>query len=173
MHVCAHMACSDPAVILCIASMWNHPFRHPTDRESLLVSAMSNHSAICRHQLRLSRLRELVCRARLREVIYVALFLLAFIIPAPSATSCPFPCDPATQCVPLDSSSCQYGVVKDVCECCDVCGHGPEDLCGPYGKCGTGLICVQGYEEGLSEDDLRDYPSFCEPAPTPTARKLN
>ena len=42
------------------------------------------------------------------------------------------------------------------------------DFCGPYGKCGDGLVCVQGYEEGLTEEQLRTYPSFCELAPTPT-----
>ena len=139
--------------------MWTHlfcMFRHSTDRKSLLVSAMSNR-VICTHQLRLSRLRKLV---------YLPLFLLAFIVSASSAVSCPYPCNPAAQCAQLDPSSCQYGLVKDVCECCDVCGNGPGDLCGPYGKCGAGLICVQGYEEGLTEEDLRDYPSFCEIAPT-------
>ena len=132
-------------------------FQRSRARKSLLVSAMSNR-VICRHHLRLSRL----------TVLYLLpLFLLAFIISAAIATSCPYPCNPATQCsVQLDPSSCLYGVVKDVCECCDVCGNGPGDFCGPYGKCGEGLVCVQGYEEGLSAQDLRDYPSFCEPAPT-------
>ena len=140
-----------PCVLFCM-------FQHSTDRKSLLVSAMSTR-VICKYQLRLSRLSKLV---------HLRVFLLAFIISASSATSCPYPCSPATQCVPLDHSSCGYGVVKDICECCDVCAHGPGDLCGPYGRCGTGLICVQGYEEGLSEQDLRDYPSYCEHPPTPS-----
>ena len=105
--------------------------------------------------LRLSRL----------DISYFRLLLLVYFVSV-SATSCPFPCNPAVQCSHIDLSNCEHGIVKDVCECCDVCGKGPGDFCGGYGKCGEGLICVQGYEEGLSEQQLRDYPSLCEPAPT-------
>ena len=43
-----------------------------------------------------------------------------------------------------------------------------DEQCGPTGKCGDGLVCVQGSEEGLTEDALRAYPSFCQLAPAPT-----
>ena len=131
---------------------------HVQRLKSLLVSAMSS-GAICRHHtssLRLSRLR-LGC---------LPLLLLAFFVAGSATNSCHYPCNPASQCLPLDPNTCQHGVVKDICECCDVCGKGPGDECGPPGKCGEGLVCVQGYEEGLSEQDLRNYPSFCESAPT-------
>ena len=153
----------DCAKSIVLPSMWSCLLHVSTFKssESLLVSAMSSGVGCRRHSisswLRLSRLR--------RVNFYLPVFLLAFVVSGTNATSCPFPCNPASQCVSLDPSSCQHGVVKDVCECCDVCGHGPDDFCGPYGKCGEGLVCVQGYEEGLSEEDLRDYPSFCKLAP--------
>ena len=117
--------------------------RHPRARKSLLVSAM-------RHQLRLSRLNTKLAYLLLASVLGLS---------ASSATSCVHPC-PAAQCTQVDPSSCPYGLVKDVCECCDVCGNGPGQLCGANGKCGEGLICVP-VQEGLAE-----YPSFCQQAPT-------
>ena len=115
---------------------------------------------ICRYHalsLRLSRLR----------VLYFPLLLLAALVPGSAATSCQFPCDPASQCNGINTSNCEYGIVKDVCECCDVCGKPPGGYCGGgFGKCGNGLVCVQGFEEGLSEQELREYPSICELAPS-------
>lgn len=68
-------------------------------------------------------------------------------------------------CKPAWSAQCVFGITKDVYQCCDVCALGPGAYCSE-GLCGAGLVCVQGYEEGLTAEELRDYPSFCEVAPT-------
>lgn len=126
----------------------------------LLVSAMQSSTlrVICGRytsSLRLSRL----------DIIYLPLLLLAILV-CGTATSCPFPCNTAL-CPSSDLSSCEHGIVKDLCQCCDVCALGPNERCDAgLGQCGDGLVCVQGFEEGLSDEDLLDYPSFCLPTPT-------
>ncbi|KAA0203464.1 hypothetical protein HAZT_HAZT010688, partial [Hyalella azteca] len=50
-------------------------------------------------------------------------------------------------CQPLPPSTCQWGVGKDPCGCCDVCLKGPGEVCGgPWntsGWCGEGLTCIE------------------------------
>ena len=86
----------------------------------------------------------------------ILLLLLVIAVSASQATSCQFPCN-SSECSDIDISGCGHGLVKDVCECCDVCGKGPYQWCGLYGKCGDGLICT---EDGLSGISL------CLPAAT-------
>ena len=136
---------------LILAKSWNR-----------LAMLSGRRSGVCRYHallLRLSRLKPLC----------LPLLLMAILAPG-TATSCQFPCNPSSQCSHIDLSNCEYGTVKDVCECCSVCGKGPGELCGSYGKCGDGLICVQGYEEGLSEEDLLSYPSVCQLGSTTSKR---
>ncbi|KAB7502076.1 Venom protein [Armadillidium nasatum] len=50
--------------------------------------------------------------------------------------------------------TCKFGIIKDVCNCCNICAKGKGDECGgPWGlggKCAEGLRCVYGH---LSEGD--------------------
>ena len=73
----------------------------------------------------------------------VLLLLVLVVVSATQAISCQFPCNASGECNEIDISVCEHGLVKDVCECCDVCGKGPNEWCGPYGKCGDGLECVE------------------------------
>ena len=79
--------------------------------------------------------------------------------------SCDEPCNPSLQCTHIDTSNCRYGLVKDVCGCCNVCGKGLGELCGGIndieGKCGPGFECVTVQYEGLSEAELDQIPGFC------------
>nr|XP_053647391.1 single insulin-like growth factor-binding domain protein-2 [Cherax quadricarinatus] len=54
-------------------------------------------------------------------------------------------CDTAEWCQDPSTLNCTYGTVKDACNCCDVCGQGPGEVCGgPWdikGRCGVGLKC--------------------------------
>ena len=50
------------------------------------------------------------------------------------------------RCSKLQPSKYQYGVVTDVPDCCDVCGRGPNNLCGEYGVCGKGFVCVKDFD---------------------------
>ncbi|KAL2092441.1 hypothetical protein ACEWY4_012239 [Coilia grayii] len=89
-------------------------------------------------------------------------------------TVCPEVCDQSL-CQPLPGS-CYYGVVKDYCGCCTVCGAGEGDLCEDRGRgvCGDGLTCEyspgkrksRGYcvcstAESVCGSDGRTYPSLC------------
>nr|API81344.1 venom toxin [Hemiscorpius lepturus] len=55
--------------------------------------------------------------------------------------------------------NCPVGIVKDVCNCCDVCGKNENEVCGgPWniiGKCGEGLKCVE-------EDDHFESKGICQ-----------
>ncbi|XP_066962359.1 venom protein 302-like [Macrobrachium rosenbergii] len=46
----------------------------------------------------------------------------------------------------LTEAECPYGVVKDICGCCDTCAKGQGEECGgPWGMlgtCGTVYACV-------------------------------
>lgn len=80
--------------------------------------------------------------------------------------SCVWPCNPSQQCTHIDTSNCRYGLVKDVCGCCNVCGKGLGELCGGIddieGKCGPGFECITMEYEGLSEAELEQIPGFCQ-----------
>ena len=95
------------------------------------------------------------------------LLLLATAITV-SGLTCPFPCDPATTCSGIDTSNCQYGIVKDACECCDVCGLGPDEVC-TLEKCGPAFECVKQIPEEappgypFTEQQLADLPGICRP----------
>ncbi|CAL4091102.1 unnamed protein product, partial [Meganyctiphanes norvegica] len=56
-----------------------------------------------------------------------------------SSQSC-FGCQNGCQ---LPPPQCIYGVVRDICGCCDECGKGPLQECGGglAGRCGDGLEC--------------------------------
>ncbi|XP_047492555.1 single insulin-like growth factor-binding domain protein-2 [Penaeus chinensis] len=48
-----------------------------------------------------------------------------------------------TECPPLDPASCPHGIVTDTCDCCNVCGKGPGEICSDAEwKCGKGLYCL-------------------------------
>ncbi|XP_063585010.1 insulin-like growth factor-binding protein 7 [Penaeus indicus] len=49
------------------------------------------------------------------------------------------PCD-ESRCPP-SPDDCKFGVVKDACNCCDVCGKGPYEDCDPENACGPGYYC--------------------------------
>lgn len=75
--------------------------------------------------------------------LYLPIACAFSILAVAYTSSCPpFPCDQSS-CP--DVGDCGYGMVKDPCGCCDVCGQGPGARCGgPYsilGKCGDGLVC--------------------------------
>lgn len=77
---------------------------------------------------------------------------------AASVSSCFWPCDVTEHCLGVDVGACSYGTVKDRCECCTICGHGPGHDCGDFdGKCGDGMECV------VPEEYVRDleYPGTC------------
>jgi len=83
-----------------------------------------------------------------------------------SCFGCPLDCGVP----PFD---CTYGVVRDVCGCCDECGRGPFEECGEYfgvtvGQCGDGLVCglpPPGYPNpnapGVCEYSRRSYGEEC------------
>ncbi|XP_067132099.1 venom protein 302-like [Centruroides vittatus] len=71
------------------------------------------------------------------------LLALACCIIATYALDCP-PCDKSA-CQP--HGRCRAGVVKDICNCCDVCAKtlgeecgGPDDI---YGKCASWMVCAR------------------------------
>ena len=79
-----------------------------------------------------------------------------------SCLSCPgWPCNPAEHCTGIDLSNCRYGVVKDTCHCCDVCGLGPGETCGLEGRCGAGMECVKDAPDYITGADLDQYPGEC------------
>ncbi|XP_027221413.1 insulin-like growth factor-binding protein-related protein 1 [Penaeus vannamei] len=49
------------------------------------------------------------------------------------------PCD-EVDCGP-PPADCKYGLVKNVCNCCYICGKGPGEDCDPVKKCAPGLYC--------------------------------
>ena len=49
-------------------------------------------------------------------------------------------------CSRIDRNQCPYGVVRDVLDCCELCGKGPGEYCGGFGRCGIGLDCVKVYD---------------------------
>nr|XP_053647280.1 single insulin-like growth factor-binding domain protein-2 [Cherax quadricarinatus] len=62
-----------------------------------------------------------------------------------SGLSC-IPCE-ERKCRDPSTLDCPWGTVKDICNCCDVCGKSPGQECGGMwnllGKCGTSLICIK------------------------------
>ena len=86
--------------------------------------------------------------------------LLSFEIAAGSPCSV-WPCE-LDSCV--EPAGCMYGIVKDACRCCDVCGLGPGELCTERARfCGEGLECWVNINETatLSPAERRDYPGIC------------
>lgn len=88
-----------------------------------------------------------------------------------SCLSCPgWPCNPAEHCTGIDLSNCRYGVVKDTCHCCDVCGLGPGETCGLEGRCGAGMECVKDAPDYITGADLDQYPGECITATSTTGK---
>ncbi|XP_063585240.1 single insulin-like growth factor-binding domain protein-1 [Penaeus indicus] len=72
----------------------------------------------------------------------ILLTLLVGVVHLASGVSYFCPSCPST-CPPLDPASCPYGVVTDICDCCDVCGKGPGEVCSDVEwKCGNGSYCL-------------------------------
>ena len=84
----------------------------------------------------------------LRAALVVAIFVLAATQGA-HGLSCNA-CDPEN-CEPPEG--CKYGLVKDICYCCDVCAKGPGEECGGLwslrGKCGAAFVCDTSQNEGM------------------------
>ncbi|XP_068202948.1 insulin-like growth factor-binding protein 7 [Palaemon carinicauda] len=57
-----------------------------------------------------------------------------------------------SSCTPVDNLDCDWGIVRDDCNCCHVCTQGPGERCGGdgnrFGKCGVGLTCVPSSASG-------------------------
>ncbi|KAG7164658.1 Serine protease HTRA1B-like [Homarus americanus] len=60
-------------------------------------------------------------------------------------------CD-LSECYPLTSSDCLWGIHKDSCFCCNRCAKGLGESCGgrleEFGKCGPGMGCTSQDPEG-------------------------
>ncbi|KAK8733131.1 hypothetical protein OTU49_006775 [Cherax quadricarinatus] len=85
---------------------------------------------------------------------FTLLCLLFLAVTRCSGLTC-LPCQAETQCPDSNTLHCYYGIVKDVCNCCDVCAKGPGEKCGgewdAQGKCADGLTCQKttGNAEGI------------------------
>ncbi|XP_042886648.1 single insulin-like growth factor-binding domain protein-1 [Penaeus japonicus] len=69
----------------------------------------------------------------------VLVLLLVSICATASGSS--FRCSPCYQVRCPSPGYCPYGVVKNVCGCCDVCGKGPGEECDHKNKCGPNYYC--------------------------------
>ncbi|XP_068232963.1 uncharacterized protein [Palaemon carinicauda] len=72
-------------------------------------------------------------------------------------------CNPADCRIPLN---CNYGLVKDICYCCDVCAKGPGEECGGIwglrGQCGDAFICDNSHSREMQPDYPVDFlPGVC------------
>ncbi|XP_068203512.1 venom protein 302-like isoform X1 [Palaemon carinicauda] len=71
---------------------------------------------------------------------------LVTLIKSTEGLSCSY-CDYDAACPKghLTESDCPFGVVKDICQCCDTCAKGPGEKCGGYwgefGTCGRNHTC--------------------------------
>lgn len=89
-----------------------------------------------------------------------------------AAKRCPA-CDVKT-CAPLNSGECLAGIMKDECNCCDVCGKLEGEPCDDSVRdpCGDGLecrrtvgpikICQCKFEEILCGSDGKTYSNLCQ-----------
>ena len=83
-----------------------------------------------------------VCLRRLQlRTPLTCVVILSFLVC--KSSECSWPCDTS---ICEDMSGCEYGVVKDRCNCCDRCVSGPGQICGgsstDYGPCAAGYECV-------------------------------
>ena len=65
----------------------------------------------------------------------------------------------------VNTSACEHGIVKDRCDCCDICRPGPRQLCGSalyvyYGPCADGYECVIDSDVPAHQRD--QTPGICE-----------
>ncbi|XP_065319521.1 venom protein 302-like [Gordionus sp. m RMFG-2023] len=61
------------------------------------------------------------------------------------------------KCKTASPTNCKAEVIKDVCNCCNVCAKVVGEVCGgPFfikGKCAKGLICIfKSYQEPIQSD---------------------
>ncbi|XP_077992373.1 insulin-like growth factor-binding protein 7 [Glandiceps talaboti] len=103
------------------------------------------------------------------KVVLFVLFVL--LLASPIAQSTTKDCKRCNQDACPEVVDCQAGVVKDFCDCCDVCARTEGEECGgenlELGRCVDGLVCS---DEGQCEceqpehvcgSDNEDYTSVC------------
>ncbi|XP_053647258.1 venom protein 302 [Cherax quadricarinatus] len=83
--------------------------------------------------------------------ISTLLCLLFIAVSSCSGLRC-MPCGTRHPCSDPSTLNCPWGTVKDICNCCDICGKGPNEACGGswdmYGKCGDCLTCQKETKRG-------------------------
>jgi hypothetical protein len=96
----------------------------------------------------------------MRNLLFISGILLTLLNTAAGASdSCPELCDKSKCEEPV--ISCDSGVfVKDECDCCDVCLRSRNQICGGlharFGKCESGLECVNDNNEAFMNDEDSD-----------------
>ena len=84
--------------------------------------------------------------------MFYHLLLLSFLLFGAIAFNCQPCAEVDCSMFPVDLTDCDYGMVKESCLCCDVCGGGPGEVCSiEYGMCGAGLECVKNISTNISE----------------------
>ena len=88
------------------------------------------------------------------SLLISGIFLIFLNISA--GTRCPELCD-KTKCEEPAINCASGKFVKDECDCCDVCLRSLNQICGGlharFGKCGTGLECVNDDSEAFMTDE--------------------
>ena len=75
-------------------------------------------------------------------IIYQMILLNFLLLGGATGFICPL-CTPS-HCAGIITTGCPYGVVKEDCGCCDMCGVGPGHMCDDgLSVCGNGLECVE------------------------------
>ena len=114
-------------------------------------------------RLNTQRSRRANTAAVIRGSLVLTVFVNILTVEPAAALSCI--CD-LDYCDPLDSKQCDYGLVKDVCNCCDVCAKGPGESCGGHfaveGFCADGYDCMVQVPFGSTWTKYFHTPGFCQ-----------